>query len=68
MSGNTENDSHPLKLRGQRRFLKTSLMRDLSSLEDICGDLNVFLKLIEHSVWIVAEGRLDIILRFRVLV
>lgn len=36
------------------------LMMDLSFLEDICGDLNVLLKPVEHTVWVVTEGGLEV--------
>jgi hypothetical protein len=35
-------------------------MIDLSCLEDICGDPNVLLKPIEHTVWVVMESSLEI--------
>jgi hypothetical protein len=30
---------------------------------DICGDPNVLLKPIEHTVWVVMEGKLEILFR-----
>ena len=35
-------------------------MIDLACLEDICGDPNVLLKPIEHTVWVVREGGLEV--------
>ena len=36
------------------------LMIDLACLEDICGDPNVLLKPIEHTVWVVRKGGLEV--------
>lgn len=35
-------------------------MIDPSCLKDICGDPNVWLKPIEHTVWVVREGGLEV--------
>lgn len=57
----TKKNGHPPQSEVKEGFSEPHyLMIDLSCLEDICGDPNVLVKPLEHTVWVVVEGRLEI--------